>query len=123
MAHLYFQHSKLNYGWGFGLTLLFERIAMKKWIYELIVAAVLLIVGLGVWWFVSTKDDRAYKAETEKLIRYAQRQALEIAIIENASKLTNYKQQIATARKPKPIIPEFVGPNPPKFFGDPNANR
>ena len=76
----------------------------------MIVVAVLVAVGLGVWWFVATKDERATKADTEAMIKYAQRQALEIAIIEQASKLADYKQQIAAAQQ---RIAQPINPNPP----------
>ncbi len=60
-----------------------------------IVVGVLVIVGFGLWWFNSTKDIRAAEAEYEQLVRFADRQAVEIAIIEQSSKLKNYKLQIA----------------------------
>ena len=80
---------------------------LSKWTYELIIVAVLVCVGLGVWWFITTKDERATNADTKAMIKYAQRQALEIAIIEQASKLTDYRQQLAAAKQPvaKPIAP------------------
>ncbi len=73
---------------------------MKK-----IVAVIVLIVviGGGVWRYVETAPQRKADAEIEALIKFAQRQALEIAIIEQSSKLQNYKQQIAENQK---AIPE-----------------
>lgn len=89
---------------------------MKKWKYELIIVVAALCIGLGGWWFVATKDERAEKAELEMMINFAQRQALEIAIIEQASKLTGYKQQMTTAQQQQeqaleqsiqtPVVPE-----------------
>ena len=76
---------------------------MKKWKLELIIVVVLLVAGLGVWWFVATKDDRAADAEVELMIKYAQKQALEIAIIEQASKLADYRRQLAKTKQPEPI--------------------
>ncbi len=70
-----------------------------------IVVGVLLIAGGLVYWFVSTKDERAVKAELEILVKFAQRQALEIAIIEQRSKLLNYQQQMAQQRIAQPIRP------------------
>ncbi len=85
---------------------------MKKWKYEVIIVAVLLVVGLGVWWFVATKDERATKADTELMIKFAQRQALEIAIIEQTSKLTDYKRQIAQIQQQKKQVLEQAVQNP-----------
>lgn len=68
---------------------------LSKWSYELIIVVVLFIVGFGVWYFLATKDERAQNAETAKMINIAQRQALEIAIIEQSSKLADYKNQMA----------------------------
>ncbi len=93
---------------------------MKKWKLELIIVAILLAVGLGVWWFVATKDERSQEAEIEIMIKYAQRQALEIAIIEQASKLTDYRKQLA-AQKPKLPVNPFAPINPipdPKDVND-----
>ena len=68
---------------------------MKKWKVEVIVILLVLLVGLGIWWFITTKDERAANAQYLRLIKFSQRQAVEIAVIEQASKLENYKQQIA----------------------------
>ena len=76
--------------------------SMKKCV---VVLCLLAIAGGAVYWFVSTKEERADKAGIEILIKFAQRQALEIAIIEQASKLTNYKQQLAVMQKQTPVIP------------------
>lgn len=62
---------------------------------------VLLVIGGTAFWWNSTKDERAEKAEIETMIKFAQRQALEIAIIEQASKLRDYKQQMAKAEQAK----------------------
>ncbi len=59
------------------------NVNMKKIVIGIVV---LLVVGGAVWWFVSTKDERAAKAELDTMIKYAQKQALEIVIIEQASK-------------------------------------
>ncbi len=90
---------------------------MKKIV---IVVGVLLIVVGFVFWFVSTKNVRASKAEYKMLVRLADKQAVEIAIIEQASKLANYKQQIAKNQRaarerampnlPAPIIPSIPDP-------------
>ena len=71
----------------------------SKWSYKLITVAALVCVGLGTWYFISTKEERAYSDYTRTLTMYAQRQAIEIAIIEQASKLTDYRNQIAQAQQ------------------------
>ncbi len=76
-----------------------------------IVSVVLLIVGLVGYNRHSTKDVRKAEAEYEILIRFANRQAVEIAIIEQRSKLLNYQQQMTAASKPK--IAQPIRPNPP----------
>ncbi len=91
---------------------------LSRWKIELGVIAVLLVIILSVWWFVSTKDERTANAEIEVLIKFAQRQALEIAIIEQRSKLLNYKRQLAANRQPKisqppmsaPVVPVIADP-------------
>ncbi len=94
---------------------------LGKWTCEVIIVVVLLCVGLGVWWFVSTKDQRAAKAQYEQLVRYANRQAVQIAIIEQASKLENYKQQLAKRQQARTRkIAQSVMPNPTPFTTDPN---
>ncbi len=77
---------------------------------ELIIVLVLLVAGLGIWWFVATEAERTADREVEAMIKYAQRQALEIAIIEQASKLANYKRQLAKVKQPVPIVPVITDP-------------
>ena len=79
----------------------------SKWTYEVIIGAVLLVIGLGAWRFIATKDDRAAKTEIQTMIKYAQRQALEIAIIEQASKLSDYRKQLAEIQKPTATVPDI----------------
>ncbi len=92
---------------------LFKEKVMKlsKWKYEVIVVGLALVIGLGVWWYVATEPQRKVKAEIKVMIDFVQRQALEIAIIENSSKLAGYRQQLA-AKKPKPLVNPFA-PKPP----------
>ena len=84
---------------------------IRKWTYELIVVVVVLLIGGAGWWFNSTKDERAASAQYEQLLKFANRQAVEIAIIEQRSKLLNYQQQINAANQPKTAQP--IRPNPP----------
>ncbi len=85
------------------------NVNMKK-----IVIVVLLVVTLcgGVWWYMDTAPHRKAKAEVKAMIDFVQRQALEIAIIEQSSKLANYRQQIAEAQKP--VSPAVIEPKNPE---------
>ncbi|KKN59763.1 hypothetical protein LCGC14_0538530 [marine sediment metagenome] len=76
---------------------------MKKIVALLVLLAV--ICG-GVWWYADTAPQRKAKAEIETMINFVQRQALEIAIIEQSSKLQNYKRQIAENQKAQVLISE-----------------
>ena len=91
------------------------NVNMKKIVTWIVV--VLIIVGSGFWWN-SNKDERAADAEIETLIKFAQRQALEIAIIEQASKLGEYKRQIA-AQQQKPDVAIPIPPELPVPVIDP----
>ena len=64
-----------------------------------IVAGVLLLVGSAIWWFVSTKDARVAKAEYKQLVRFANRQEVEIAVIRQAQVLRQLKTAIRRTEK------------------------
>ena len=85
---------------------------MKKWKIELIVVLVLAISGLIVWNHINTKPDREAESQRTLLVKFAEKQALEIRIIEQASKLTQYKQQMETAK--------LKAEKAPKVVADPN---
>ena len=72
---------------------------MKKIVIGIVV---LLIIGGAAYWWNATKDERAAEAELETMIKHAQRQALEIAIIEQASKLTDYRKQLRNIQQARP---------------------
>lgn len=72
------------------------NVSLKKIV---IVVLVLLVIGGSVQWFRSTKEIRT-------MIKFAQRQALEIAIIEQSVKLRNYKQKMTAKPPMSPIIIE-----------------
>ncbi len=72
-----------------------------------IVVLVIVVFCGGVVWYMETAPQRKTKAEIKVLVDFAQRQALEIAIIEQSAKLANYKRQmVASQQKTEP----FVGP-------------
>ncbi len=85
---------------------------LSKWKWEVIVISLVVAIGLACWWADSTKAQRAEDKEIEVIIKYAQRQALEIAIIEQSSKLANYKRQLAAQRPTPPPVSPFVPINP-----------
>jgi cbb3-type cytochrome oxidase subunit 3 len=97
---------------------------MSKWKIEAIIVAVLICVGVGVWWYAATNDVRKANAEYENLVRFAEKQAVEIAIIEQASTLQGYRQRIAQNQQQlqqraqqaiaQPVVPDsFVPPADP----------
>ena len=89
---------------------------IRKWTYELIAVVVVLLIGGAGWWFNSTKDERQASAQYEQLLKFANRQAVEIAIIEQASKLEDYKQQMAASQQARnlavtqPVLPPAITP-------------
>ena len=74
---------------------------MKKWVYELIIVVVVLIIGGAGWWHNSTKAERAAAAQYEQLLKFANRQAVEIAVIEQAAKLKLLKRTLTEGQRPK----------------------
>lgn len=67
---------------------------MKKIGLIIVILLVVICVGYNRY---STIDSRKADAEYETLLKIANRQAVEIAIIEQQSKLLGYKQQMQTA--------------------------
>lgn len=88
---------------------------MRKWTYELIVIAVVICVGLGIWWFVATKDQRAAEAQFKQLVKIANRQAVEIAVIRQAAELEQLKRTLAKNQRLQQPIPQppLAIPQPP----------
>ncbi len=76
-----------------------------------IVVGALLIVSSCIYWFTKTRDVRVRNSEYKQLVKFANRQAVEIAIIEQRSKLLDYQQQIAAAQQKK--VSQSIRPNPP----------
>ena len=83
------------------------NVSMKKTV--VIIVLIAIFCG-GVWWYMETAPQRKAKAELKTMIDFAQRQALEIAIIEQSSKLANYKRQMAKTQKP--VSPVSKVPDP-----------
>ena len=95
------------------------NVSMKKIVGVLVFVA---IVCGGVWCGMETAPQRKTKAEIKVLVDFAQRQALEIAIIEQTSKLAGYRKQLAALRKPKPSVMNPFAPvpiNPVPIVPDP----
>lgn len=88
------------------------NVSMKKFVVFLVLFGI--ICG-GIWWYMETAPARKAKAEIKLMIDYVQRQALEIAIIEQSSKLADYRQQMEAAKKAPlpfaPISPVIPDPN------------
>ena len=77
------------------------NVSMRK----IVIVFVLLAIACGgLWWYLDSAPKRKAKVEIEAMIKFAQRQALEIAIIEQSVKLSGYKQQIAKAQQAKAVI-------------------
>ncbi len=95
--------------------------SMKKWIPFISTVAV-AVVGLSMGVYFRYEPQRKAKAELETMIEYAQRQALEIAIIEQASKLTNYRKQLAQTQQPvaAPVISPVADPKDVEINGERN---
>ena len=69
-----------------------------KWI--VVVLALVLIIGGSVWWFNSTKVSRKQKSEYKQLVRFANRQEVEIAVIRQASILQKLKDSLRKSADP-----------------------
>ncbi|MGR3292493.1 MAG: hypothetical protein ACUZ9M_00590 [Candidatus Scalindua sp.] len=70
------------------------NLSTKKIVMVLIL---ILIAGGSFWWFVSTKDIRKEISNYKALIRFANRQEVEIAVIKQSSILQQLKAQIRKA--------------------------
>jgi len=85
-------------GWR-KVTPSFKDEDMKKRRYGKIVLLIVTVcIGGFLWWFVSTKEVRAEEAQYERLVRFANRQTVEIAVIKQAAELQKLKAEI---QKPK----------------------
>ena len=108
---------------------------MSRIKYELIVVAVLALVGLAVFGYIKEKPKWEANAKRVLLVEFAEKQALEIRIIEQSSKLARYKRQIRlsnekAAKETKKLVSTKavnlspfapIDPNsPPIVLTDPN---
>ena len=86
---------------------------MKKWVYEIIIIVALVCVGLGIWRYTSTKAERQANFQYEQLLKFANRQAVEIAVIEQAAKLELLKRKLVEGQKPQivPPLPVIADPD------------
>ena len=75
-----------------------RNMKLGKWTYEAVVVGLLIIVGLGIWWFIATKDERAADAQFERLVKFANRQQVEIAVIRQAAELQQLRAAIQRAQ-------------------------
>ncbi len=86
---------------------------MKKFKIEMLLVLAAVVIGGSIWAIAATEPARKAKKDTQKLIDFAQRQALEIAIIEQSVKLKELKQKLAEEQKPVsaltvPIVKEPI---------------
>jgi len=93
---------------------------MKKWILESVIAVCIACIVGVVLFVIQTQESRAKKAEYERLVEYAERQAVELAIIKQAAELSQLKAQMQQAQDTKAIpetAPKIADPK-----GLPDAN-
>ena len=101
-------------------------VKVGKWTCELIFVGLLMVIGLGVWWFAATQKSRKASAEYERLVNFANRQAVEIAIIKQAAELQKLRAATRKAQQPLPVTEEpktINHPNGIKERGPSNSNR
>jgi len=72
---------------------------MKKWKIELIMLTATVVLAGVIWWVVSTHDERNAMAEYRQLEIFAKRQAVEIAIIKQATELQKLRTAIKQAQQ------------------------
>ncbi len=72
---------------------------MKKWKIEVTIVLVLMGIAIGVLWFIHTNPERKTNAQFEQLVKYANRQEVEIAIIKQDAELRMLKQALAVANQ------------------------
>jgi hypothetical protein len=75
---------------------------MKKVIAGVMVVAVVIVTISATWWYVSSKDVRAYRKRNAELRLVVERQELELKAIQYAHALQKHK---APKVPPKPVVP------------------
>ncbi len=84
---------------------------------KVVIGVLLSGIVVGVW-LNFTKDNRSANARQKQLIKFAERQAVEIAIIEQAARLQQLKAAVKKAQmKPVPVNSEI-----PKEVADEHEN-
>lgn len=76
-----------------------------------IVVVTIVVIAFGVVLYIDSAPKRKANAEIKTMIDYVQKQALEIAIIEQSSKLAGYRKQLADQQKPiepNPLLPKVA---------------
>lgn len=92
-------------------------------VVEVIVVLVLIAIGLGIWCFASTSDERAADAQFDRLVKFANRQQVEIAVIKQAAELQQLKQAIARAQAAdKQRMQKLIESAAPTPIEDANVN-
>lgn len=81
---------------------------MNKWIFKLFVVAFCFVIG-GICEHQRSKD-----SSYDSLVKFANRQAVEIAVIEQAAKLQQYKRNFKEASKNIAVVPKYETPADPK---------
>jgi hypothetical protein len=71
---------------------------MKRTIQVLVVVAIVVVAVSSTWWYVSTKDVRAYKKQSEQIRLLVERQELELKAIQYGQAL----QKLKTPKAPPP---------------------
>ncbi len=76
-----------------------------------VMIGLVVVVCAGIWWFESTRESRIARAEFKQLVSFAERQAVEIAVIEQSFKLKQYRQAMVKQEKVQlPVVAESAKP-------------
>ena len=91
----------------------------KDWLWVLIVPVV-VVLSIGIWWYVATNEVRRYEAASYEMKLIAERQKLEIDIYNQSNQLQQIRQQVQQAQQqvqqqaqqqvqlqPEPTLPQL----------------
>ncbi len=96
---------------------------MKKWKYEVIAVLALAVIGFSIWWSISTADQRAADAQFDRLVKFANRQQVEIAVIKQAAELQQLKTVVRRAQAAeKQRMQKLIDSTIPTPIEDVNVN-